>query len=111
MLAVKSYSVAELADVIVMLAKDGTAIVPALNGVTAAADLEGLGVPRAQTLGGTAIMNAHMLCACAAACGMARSDLGSIRDTVGPPADRPRGARDRRRGAGDARSNPANPGT
>lgn len=139
MLAVKSYSVAELAEVIVMLAKNGTAIVPALNGVTIAEILETLGVPRAQILGGTTIMNAHkvapgvierlsrrdrfavgeldgtmsaraeaiaaamrsagddavatreivlelwmkfnMLCACAAACGMARSDLGTIRDT------------------------------
>ena len=139
MLAVKSYSVAELADVIVMLAKSGTAIVPALNGVTTAENLEAAGVPRAQILGGTTIMNAHkiaagmierlsnrerfavgeldgtmserveaiaaamrsagdeavatreivlelwqkfnMLCACAAACGMARSDLGAIRDT------------------------------
>ena len=139
MLAVKSYSLAELADVMVMLARDGTAIVPALNGVTIAETLEALGVPRAQILGGTTIMNAHkiapgvierlskrerfavgeldgtmskraesiaaamrsagdeavatteivlelwqkfnMLCACAAACGMARSDLGTIRDT------------------------------
>src|ERR1051325_2203109 len=53
MLAVKSYSVAELADVLVMLAKNGTAIVPALNGVTTAETLEELGVPRAQILGGT----------------------------------------------------------
>ncbi|HEY1951645.1 MAG TPA: 2-dehydropantoate 2-reductase [Gemmatimonadaceae bacterium] len=139
MLAVKSYSVAELADVLVMLARNGTAIVPALNGVTTAENLEGAGVPRSQILGGTTIMNAHkiapgvierlskrerfavgemdgtmsprveaiaaamrsagddavatkeivlelwqkfnMLCACAAACGMARSDLGTIRDT------------------------------
>ncbi|HJP84616.1 MAG TPA: 2-dehydropantoate 2-reductase [Gemmatimonadaceae bacterium] len=139
MLAVKSYSVAELADVLVMLARNGTAIVPALNGVTAAEHLETLGVPRDQILGGTTIMNAHkiapgvierlsnrerfavgeldgsisaraesiaeamrsagdeavatreivlelwmkfnMLCACAAACGMARSELGPIRDT------------------------------
>lgn len=139
MLAVKSYSVAELADVLVMLAKEGTAIVPPLNGVTTAENLEALGVPRAQILGATTIMNAHrtapgvierlskkerfvvgeldgsmseraqaiatamqsiggeslatreivfelwhkfnMLCACAAACGMARSDLGTIRDT------------------------------
>ena len=139
MLAVKSYSVAGLKDVLVMLAKSGTAIVPALNGVTAADDLQALGVPRSQILGGTTIMNAHkiapgvverlsnrerfavgeldgtiskrtqaiadamrsagdeavatreivlelwlkfnMLCACAAACGMARSDLGAIRDT------------------------------
>src|SRR5690349_16344439 len=139
MLAVKSYSLPELADVLVMLARDGTAIVPTLNGVTAAEDLEAAGVPREQILGGTTIMNAHrigpgaierlskrerfavgeldgtmstraeaiaaamrsagddavatreivlelwmkfnMLCACAAACGMARSDLGTIRDT------------------------------
>ena len=139
MLAVKSYSVAELADTIVMLAKNGTAIVPALNGVTTAETLEAIGVPRAQILGGTTIMNAHkvapgvierlskkerfavgeldgtmsaraesiaaamrsagdeavatkeivlelwqkfnMLCACAAACGMARSNLGAVRDT------------------------------
>lgn len=139
MLAVKSYSIKELATVLVMLAKSGTAIVPALNGVTAAEDLAALGVPRSQILGGTTIMNAHkvapgviarlsqrerfavgeldgtmsaraeaiaaamrsagdeavatreivlelwmkfnMLCACAAACGMARSELGPIRDT------------------------------
>ena len=139
MLAVKSYSVAELGEVLVMLAKNGTAIVPALNGVTAAEMLETAGVPRPQILGGTTIMNAHkiapgvierlsnrerfavgeldgtvsaraeaiaeamrsagdealatreivlelwmkfnMLCACAAACGMARSELGPIRDT------------------------------
>ena len=139
MLAVKSYSLPELAGVIVMLAKDGTTIVPALNGVNIAEILEAAGVPRAQILGGTTIMNAHkvapgvierlskrdrfavgeldgtmstraeavaaalrsagdealatreivlelwmkfnMLCACAAACGMARSDLGTIRDT------------------------------
>ena len=139
MLAVKSYSLAELAGVIVMLAKDGTTIVPALNGVNIAEILEAAGVPRAQILGGTTIMNAHkvgpgiierlskrdrfavgeldgtmstraeavaatlrsagdeavatreivlelwmkfnMLCACAAACGMARSNLGTIRDT------------------------------
>jgi 2-dehydropantoate 2-reductase len=139
MLAVKSYSVPELTDVLAMLAKDGVAIVPILNGVTTAQNLEAAGVPRAQILGATTIMNAHktapgvierlsrkerfvvgeldgtmsrraeaiaaamqsaggeslatreivlelwqkfnMLCACAAACGMARSDLGTIRDT------------------------------
>jgi 2-dehydropantoate 2-reductase len=139
MLAVKSYSVAALADVITMLAKDGTTIVPPLNGVTTAENLEAVGVPRAQILGATTIMNAHkiapgvierlskkerfvvgeldgtmsgraqaiasamesagdeslatreivfelwhkfnMLCACAAACGMARTNLGAIRDT------------------------------
>ena len=139
MLAVKSYSLAELADTLVMLATHGTAIVPALNGVTISEILEEAGVPRAQILGGTTIMNAHkiapglierlsnrerfavgeldgtmtprveaiaeairsagdeavatrdivlelwmkfnMLCACAAACGMARSNLGAVRDT------------------------------
>lgn len=139
MLAVKSYSVPELAPVLAMLAKDGTVIVPPLNGVTTAENLEAAGVPRGQILGATALMNAHktapgvierlsrrerfvvgeldgtmsaraqavaaamqsagdealatreivyelwhkfnMLCACAAACGMARSDLGTIRDT------------------------------
>jgi len=139
MLAVKSYSVAELAGVIAMLARDGVAIVPILNGVTTARNLEAAGVPRAQILGATTVMNAHktapgvierlsqkerfvvgeldgtmstraeaiatamqstggeslatpeivlelwqkftMLCACAAACGMARSELGAIRDT------------------------------
>lgn len=139
MLAVKSYSVTEVAPVIAMLAKGGTAIVPPLNGVTTAQNLEAAGVPRSQILGATTFMNAHktapgvierlsrrerfavgelegsmsaraqaiakamqstggeslatreivrelwqkfnMLCACAAACGMARSDLGTIRDT------------------------------
>jgi len=138
MLAVKSYSVREVADVVAMLAKAGTTIVPPLNGVTTAENLEAVGVPRAQILGATTIMNAHkaapgviehisrrdrfvvgeldgstsaraqaiakameavgesvatqdivlelwlkfnMLCACAAACGMARSNLGGIRDT------------------------------
>ena len=139
MLAVKSYSVPGLADVIAMLAKSGVAIVPVLNGVTTAENLETAGVPRAQILGAATLMNAHrtapgviehlsrierfvvgeldgtlspraqaiatsmqstgveslatrgivlelwqkfnMLCACSAACGMARSDLGTIRDT------------------------------
>jgi 2-dehydropantoate 2-reductase len=139
MLAVKSYSVAGLADTIAMLAKSGVAIVPILNGVTTAEMLEAAGVPRAKILGGTTQMNAHrtapgviehlsridrfvvgeldgtmspraqaiaksmqstgveslatreivlelwqkfnMLCACSAACGMARSTLGPIRDT------------------------------
>jgi 2-dehydropantoate 2-reductase len=139
MLAVKSYSVPEVAPVIATLARNGTAIVPPLNGVTTAQNLEAAGVPRSQILGATTFMNAHktapgmierlsrrerfavgeldgtmsaraqaiaqamqstggeslatreivrelwqkfnMLCACAAACGMARSDLGTIRDT------------------------------
>jgi 2-dehydropantoate 2-reductase len=122
-----------------MRAEEGTTIVPPLNGVTTAENLEAVGVPRAQILGATTIMNAHkiapgiierlskkerfvvgeldgtmsaraqaiatamesagdeslatreivfelwhkfnMLCACAAACGMARTNLGAIRDT------------------------------
>ena len=139
MLAVKSYSVPEVADLIAQLAKGGAAIVPILNGVSVAESLESAGVPRAQILGGTTLMNAHrtapgviehlsrkerfvvgeldgtmshraqaiaasmqstgveslatreivlelwqkfnMLCAASAACGMARSNLGTIRDT------------------------------
>lgn len=139
LLAVKSYSVPEVADVIANLAQGGAAIVPILNGVSVAENLESAGVPRAQILGAATTMNAHktapgviehlsrkdrfvvgeldgtlspraqaiatsmqltgveslatreivlelwhkfnMLCACSAACGMARSDLGTIRDT------------------------------
>ena len=139
LLAVKSYSVPEVADVIANLAQGGAAIVPILNGVSVAEKLESAGVPRAQILGAATTMNAHktapgviehlsrkdrfvvgeldgtpspraqaiatsmqstgieslatreivlelwqkfnMLCACSAACGMARSDLGTIRDT------------------------------
>ncbi len=139
MLAVKSYSMREVADVIANVAQGGAAIVPILNGVSVAENLESAGVPRAQILGAATTMNAHktapgviehlsrkdrfvvgeldgtlspraqaiatsmrltgieslatreivlelwqkfnMLCACSAACGMARSDLGTIRDT------------------------------
>jgi len=139
LLAVKSYSVPEVADLIANLAHGGAAIVPILNGVSVAENLESAGVPRAQILGAATTMNAHktapgviehlsrkdrfvvgeldgtlspraqaiatsmqltgveslatreivlelwhkfnMLCACSAACGMARSDLGTIRDT------------------------------
>lgn len=139
MVAVKSYSVHEVVDVLKALANSGTAIVPLLNGVSVAENLEAVGVPREQLLGGATVMNAHktapgviehlsrherfvvgeldgtlsdraqsiaramqstgvealatraivvelwqkfnMLCAISAACGMARSNLGRIRDT------------------------------
>ncbi len=137
--AVKSYSLAEVAPVAKDLALAGAAIVPLLNGVEAAKDLERAGVPREQLLGGQTNVSAfkaepgviqralwkerivvgelngvlsdramalvealrsanieaiattniavelwrkfNMLCAMAAACGMARSDVGGIRDT------------------------------
>lgn len=138
-IAVKSYSVAEIAPVARDLASAGTVILPLLNGVGAADALEHGGVPPAQILGGltmvsafrsapgeitrvswqerivigelsgeisdrvTAIVEAigssgvetvattnivpdlwrkfNMLCAMAAACGLARSDVAGIRDT------------------------------
>lgn len=137
--AVKSYSLAEIAPVARTLALGGATIVPLLNGVEAADDLERAGVPREQILGGQTNVSAfkvepgviqralwkerivvgeldgvlsdramsfvealrsagieaiattnivgelwrkfNMLCAMAAACGMARSDVGGIRDT------------------------------
>lgn len=137
--AVKSYSLADVAPVAKTLALGGATIVPLLNGVEAAADLERAGVPREQLLGGQTNVSAfkvepgviqralwkerivvgeldgvlshrvmnlvealrsadieaiattnivvelwrkfNMLCAMAAACGMARSDVGGIRDT------------------------------
>jgi 2-dehydropantoate 2-reductase len=136
--AVKSYSLADVAPVVRALALRGTAIVPLLNGVEAADDLERAGVPRAQLIGGQTNVSAfraapgvieraiwketivvgefdgtvsdrvatlvstlrgagvdarasteivvdlwrkfNMLCAMAAACGMARSDVAGIRD-------------------------------
>jgi 2-dehydropantoate 2-reductase len=137
--AVKSYSLADVAPVAKELALAGAVIVPLLNGVEAAADLETAGVPREQLLGGQTNVSAfkaapgviqralwkerivvgelngvlsdramalvealrsadieaiattnivvelwrkfNMLCAMAAVCGMARSDVGGIRDT------------------------------
>lgn len=137
--AVKSYSLADVAPVVRTLALGGATIVPLLNGVEAATDLERAGVPREQLLGGQTNVSAfkvepgviqralwkerivvgeldgvlsdrvmglvealrsadieaiattnivvelwrkfNMLCAMAAACGMARSDVGGIRDT------------------------------
>ena len=138
--AVKSYSLAEVAPVAKELATNGATIVPLLNGVEAADDLRKAGVPREQLLGGQTNVSAfkagpgviqralwkerivvgeldgqlsdrvmslvealrsagidsvattnivlelwrkfNMLCAMAAACGMARSDVGGIRDTA-----------------------------
>ena len=139
LVAVKSYSLAEVAPVAKMLAQGGATIVPLLNGVEAADDLESAGVDPLQILGGQTNVSAfkvepgvihralwkerivvgelngvlsqrvmalvealrsadieaiattnivvelwrkfNMLCAMAAACGMARSDVGGIRDT------------------------------
>lgn len=138
--AVKSYSLTEVAPVARDLAVGGSTIVPLLNGVEAADDLEHAGVPRAQLIGGQTNVSAYkaepgviqralwrerivvgeldgvlservtrlvealrsadieaiattnivvelwrkfnMLCAMAAACGMARSDVAGIRDTA-----------------------------
>ena len=138
-IAVKSYSLNEIAPVARELALGGATIVPLLNGVEAASDLERDGVPRSQLLGGQTNVSAfkaepgviqralwrervvvgeldgvlsdrvtslvevlrsggiesiattnivvelwrkfNMLCAMAAACGMARSDVAGIRDT------------------------------
>jgi len=138
--AVKSYSLTEIAPVARELALTGTTIVPLLNGVEATQDLERGGVPRAQLLGGQTNVSAfkvepgvihralwkerivvgelngqiservmvlvdvlrsggidaiattnitvelwrkfNMLCAMAAACGMARSNVTGIRDTA-----------------------------
>jgi 2-dehydropantoate 2-reductase len=137
--AVKSYSLAEIAPVARKLALAGATVLPLLNGVEAADDLERDGVPREQLLGGQTNVSAYkaepgvihralwkerivlgeldgvlsdramslvevlrsggieaiattniavelwrkfnMLCAMAAACGMARSDVAGIRDT------------------------------
>lgn len=137
--AVKSYSLAEVAPVARDLAVGGATIVPLLNGVEATDDLERTGVPRATLVGGQTNVSAfkaapgviqravwkerivvgeldgsvsarvsrlvealrsagidaiasenimvdlwrkfNTLCTMAAACGMARSDVGGIRDT------------------------------
>lgn len=138
LIAVKSYSLAEIAPIARTLAEDGAMIVPLLNGVEAVDSLAQLGVPRSQILGGLTMVSAarrepgvidvagwqshitigeldgsisaraqraalalegagidvtvsehidvalwrkfNMLCAMAAACGMARSDVHGIRD-------------------------------
>jgi 2-dehydropantoate 2-reductase len=137
--AVKSYSLGEVAPVARDLALNGSVVVPLLNGVEAADDLARAGVPRGQLLGGQTNVSAYksgpgvirralwqerivvgeldgvlseratrlvaalreadieaiattniivelwrkfnMLCAMAAACGMARSNVAGIRDT------------------------------
>lgn len=52
LVAVKSYSLGEVAPAIVAAAKSGATIVPLLNGVDVAERLEALGVPRASIVGG-----------------------------------------------------------
>lgn len=137
-IAVKSYSLGEVAPIAAALALEGAAIVPLLNGVEATDDLVRDGVPRDQLLGGLTMVSAakreagvidvvswrtqitvgeldgtlspraqrialtlegagieatatdeiqvalwrkfNMLCAMAAACGLARSDVQGIRD-------------------------------
>ncbi len=59
MVAVKSYSLAEVGPVLSSLAAGGTTIVPLLNGVTVAENLQALGVSEKQILGGATVMNAH----------------------------------------------------
>lgn len=138
-IAVKSYSVAQIAPVAASLATAGAMVLPLLNGVDAAALLEQHGVPPAQVVGGLTMVSAakiapgviqrapwnerivlgeldgsmsqrvesaaealreagidavdtpeiqvelwrkfNMLCAMAAACGLARSNVAGIRDT------------------------------
>jgi len=57
-LSVKSYSVSEVAAVLVRLASDGADVVPLLNGVEAFENLAGLGVPRERLLAGLAVISA-----------------------------------------------------
>lgn len=138
-IAVKSYSVTQIAPVAASLATAGATILPLLNGVDAAGMLERHGVPPAQVVGGLTMVSAakvapgviqrapwherivlgeldgsmsqrveratdalreagidvvgtpdiqvelwrkfNMLCAMAAACGLARSNVAAIRDT------------------------------
>lgn len=138
-IAVKSYSLAEIAPVAAGLAERGAVVLPLLNGVDAAGELKGYGVDASQVVGGLTMVSAakvapgviaraswheqivlgeldgsaservdrivaafrsagidsiateaihvqlwrkfNMLCAMAAACGLARSDVAGIRDT------------------------------
>jgi 2-dehydropantoate 2-reductase len=57
-LAVKSYSLAAIAAVVQHCARQGTAIVPLLNGVETAERLAELGVPRAAVVGGLTTISA-----------------------------------------------------
>jgi len=56
-LAVKSYSVAEVAPVLVRLASAGADVVPLLNGVEAFETLVALGVPKERLLAGLAVIS------------------------------------------------------
>jgi 2-dehydropantoate 2-reductase len=58
LLAVKNYSLAEIAPAATQLAEQGALIVPLLNGVEVADRLVGLGVPRAQLVGGLTAISA-----------------------------------------------------
>lgn len=57
--AVKSYSLSAIAPVARALAVEGATILPLLNGVEAADDLEHAGVPRSQIVGGLTNVSAH----------------------------------------------------
>ena len=58
LVAVKAYSLAEVAPVVARLARQGAAVLPLLNGVDAADRLAGLGVGRARLLGGVTYVSA-----------------------------------------------------
>lgn len=60
-LAVKSYSLADVAPIVRRSAEQGTAIVPLLNGVETAAHLAQLGVPPAAVIGGLTAISAVRL--------------------------------------------------
>lgn len=57
-LAVKAYSLAEVAPALRLLAERGAAVLPLLNGVDVADRLVSLGVPRASLLGGVTYISA-----------------------------------------------------
>ena len=56
--AVKAYSLAEVAPAVGLLAERGATVLPLLNGVDAASSLVGLGVAREQLLGGVTYISA-----------------------------------------------------
>ncbi|HEX4681354.1 MAG TPA: 2-dehydropantoate 2-reductase [Gemmatimonadaceae bacterium] len=55
--AVKGYSIPEVAPMIAAAARDGAAVIPLLNGVDAAERLSAAGVPREKILGGLATVS------------------------------------------------------
>ncbi len=57
--AVKSYSVSEVAPVVRLLAENGAIVLPLLNGVEAFESLAGHGVPERQMLAGLAVISAE----------------------------------------------------